>query len=324
MPLKGSKKTPKVAPKRHVAAKPPEPDFDPAYEGAYGRSDVALERRAVGTQPNSRARSAVERAEARMAAQSPAAVKKRKQPQMPGMDVNYNADVELDRERSVVRRAAPRRAEVADEYDPDSLGEGEEIIETKGQESQRAKMPRMEPVGRNDAQRTSRIPGRNEYGRIQAYNRAGKLISRTHYATSDKFDVPLHFIPDGWTYQWLSQATVGQANNNAHFFANGWEPVMSKRHDGVFMQKGHDGPIIVDGMLLVERPVQLTLEARAEELKAAKSLMRTQNEQFQPKMPGARSSRYRGTELRIKRELEEMPDEMAPRLVVDDGSYENV
>jgi hypothetical protein len=65
----------------------------------------------------------------------------------------------------------------------------------------------------------------------------------------------------------------------------------------------------------------VTLEARAEEVKAAKALLRTQNEQFQPKLPEARSRRYRGTELVINRELEQMPDDLRPQHIIDDGSY---
>lgn len=319
MPLKGKRGRRAVKPPAQTVPKRREPDMDPAYDGNYGSAAKPLHQRAVGTQPNSRARSAVERAEERLAAASPRALAKKPKKQMPGMDLDYNAD----REIAQFHRNSPRPEP---EYDPDSLGEGEEIIETSEQKKQRAKMARMQPVGRTEqgARIPPRIPTRNQYGRIQVRNRAGEIISRTHYATQDKFDVPLHMIPDGWTYQWLSQATVGQMNNNAHFYANGWEPVMAKRHDGIFMQKGHDGPIIVDGMILVERPIELTLEARAEELRTAKALLKTQNEQFQPKLPGARSSRYRGTELRIKRDLEEMPDDLRPQLVVDDGSYENI
>jgi hypothetical protein len=317
-----------------AARKATEPDFDPSYGGNYGDASQMLERRRAGTQPNSRAKSAVERAEERLHANSPEVRRvTRKKAQMPGMDIGYNDDRAMEIERKTAAAfLADMAARAADDdgYDPDSLGEGEEIIETEAQRrarlAQRASA-RMSPVGRREADGSRiapRIPARNEYGRIQAFNRAGKLISRTHNATSDKFDVPLHFIPDGWTYQWLSQETVGKANNNSHFFANGWEPVPAKRHDGVFTQKGYEGHIVVDGMMLVERPVQLTIEARLEELKRAKLQLKTQNEQFQPKLPGARSSRYRGTEMRVKRDLEEMPDEIRPRLVEDDGSMENV
>jgi hypothetical protein len=298
------------------ASEKPELDFDPSYHGHYGDASAPLERRMPGTQPNSRAKSAVERAEERARAATPAAKRRQKTPQMPGMDIGYHADRDLDHFRS-------------GDLGGDVLDENEEVILTKAQQRQRPRMAqvdaRMAPVGRTDVsgRQTPRVPHRDRYGRVMALNRAGKLISRTSYATTDKFEVPLSFIPDGWTYQWLSQSTVGKANNNAHFYANGWEPVPTRRHDGVFMAKGTDGPIIVDDMILVERPVELTLEARAEEVKAAKSLIRTQNEQFQPKLPGARSRRYRGTELSIKRELEEMPDDLRPQHVIDDGSYED-
>ncbi len=259
----------------------PEPDFDPAYAGNYGDAAQSLGRR------------------------GPA-------PQMPGMDIGYHADRDL---------VQPTRPALDD--DPDSLGDGEEVLATPEMEPA-PRQARVSSIGRRTMEH--RLPQRapirrTETGRILVQARDGRLVSRTSFTSGDKFDVPFHFIPEGWTYQWLSQATVGKPNNNAHFYANGWEPVPAARHDGVYMMKGHDGPIIVDDMILVERRVELTLEARAEEIKAAKQLLRTQNEQFQPRLPDAR--RHRGTAARIKREIEPMPSDIGrPSLVVDDGSYE--
>lgn len=288
----------------------PEPDFDPAYAGNYGDAAQPLERRRVGTQPNSRARNAVERAQERMQQADPR--RRGPAPQMPGMDIGYHADRDL---------VQPTRPALDD--DPDSLGDGEEVLATPEMEPA-PRQARVSSIGRRTMEH--RLPQRapirrTETGRILVQARDGRLVSRTSFTSGDKFDVPFHFIPEGWTYQWLSQATVGKPNNNAHFYANGWEPVPAARHDGVYMMKGHDGPIIVDDMILVERRVELTLEARAEEIKAAKQLLRTQNEQFQPRLPDAR--RHRGTAARIKREIEPMPSDIGrPSLVVDDGSYE--
>lgn len=185
---------------------------------------------------------------------------------------------------------------------------------------------RMGPIGRHaDDEPDTRVMSRqgisrNEFGRIQVENRAGELISRTSFGRNgDKFDVPLEWIPDGWTYQWIAENVTGKMVNNQGFFQNGWEHVPAKRHDGCFMAKGHDGPIIVDGQMLVERRVELTLEARAEEIAAAKNLLRVQNEQFQPRLPNAR--RHYGTQMQARRVLERLPEDIGrPALRVDDGS----
>src|SRR5260221_13756317 len=77
------------------AAAAAEPDMDPAYAGNYGPAEDRMGRRSVGTRPNDRAKSAVERAEARMKEQSPM---HRRAAQSPGMDVRYDADREAQEE----------------------------------------------------------------------------------------------------------------------------------------------------------------------------------------------------------------------------------
>ena len=119
--------------------------------------------------------------------------------------------------------------------------------------------------------------------------------------------MPIHLIPDGWSYQWIAVAVHGKNMNNNAMLANGWEAVPAKRHDGLFMGKGHDGPIIVEDQMLCERRIELTLEARAEEVAAAKALIKTQNDQFRPRLPDARNRR--GTGLRVKRSVEGLPPE---------------
>lgn len=265
-----------------------------SYGRDYGDASAPLEQRRVGTRPNDRARSAVERAEARLsAARHPT------QRQMPGMDIPYNADEELQ------------------QYYSD--GSGDQEIEEYEQPS----YPRMAPVGRSESggRGMERMPiRRNEFGRIMVLNRQNRMVSRTNWGHgSDKFDVPLHWIPEGWTYQWLAVDIYGKPMNNNGMFANGWEQVPARRHDGAFMERGHQGPIVLEGMMLVERRVELTMEARGEELAAAKGLLRTQNEQFQPRMPGARA--HDQTRLRVRRTLERMPGDIGrPELRVDDGT----
>ena len=265
-------------------------EVQPNYATDYGDAEKPLEQRRVGTRPNDRARSAVERAEARVAAARHPA-----QRQMPGMDIGYNADNELN---------------LASES-------------MDGEEYEEPNYPRMAPVGRSETgeRGIERTPiRRNEYGRIMVLNRQNRMISRTNWGNGlDKFDVPLSFIPDGWSYQWIAESIYGKPMNNNGMFSNGWEQVPARRHDGVYMERGHQGPIIVDGMMLVERRVELTLEARAEEVAAAKGLLRTQNEQFQPRLPGARG--HDQTRLRARRTIERMPGDIGrPDLRVDDGT----
>jgi hypothetical protein len=286
------------------------------YGDAYGDASQPLERRRTGTQPNNRATSAVERAEARAVnARHP------KLRQSPGMDVPYDADDQLQN--------------FYDEVEPDdelSLGEGEEVYPSEdelaeaqqkmsetiarrnsGGDVRLPKGARMAPIGRGEKgrgiERQATMRRNAQTGRIMFAMRDGRMISRTGSTGGmDKFDVPISFIPDGWSYQWIAVSVTGKPVNNTGMFAAGWEPVPAERHEGFFMPKGADGPIVIDDLMLCERRIEATLEARAEEISAAKSLLRTQNDQFKPALPGARSGR--GAALRVKRELERMPDDI--------------
>lgn len=118
-----------------------------------------------------------------------------------------------------------------------------------------------------------------ESTRPVALGRDGKPVTRRRVGNTDIFAVPPHIIPDGWDYQWNPHTITGQPATDQMIEAaeNGWEPVPSDRHDGMFMQKGYKGPIIRGGMRLDERPMQLTLEAKEEEYQKAQGQMRDQN-----------------------------------------------
>lgn len=174
------------------------------------------------------------------------------------------------------------------------------------------------PAERERMQRTARPTVlRDDYGRIAAYGRDGKtLLSRKVTDTGDKFYIPKEDVPDGWTYQWIAAEVIGKEENNSHYMQNGWSPVPAKRHDGKYMRPGASGNIVVDGMILVERPEVLTEDARTEELQNARNQLRTQNDQFKPKLPGARSQP--GTGLRAKRSIEGLPSDIGrPQYEID-------
>ncbi len=105
---------------------------------------------------------------------------------------------------------------------------------------------------------------------------------RTRKGTgTDRLHIPQHLIPDGVDLQWVTDTILGQPATQTRigFEVNGWQPVtpdmFGGRYDGMFMPKGFKGEINVDGLVLMERPMELTLEARAEERKAARSAINT-------------------------------------------------
>lgn len=182
--------------------------------------------------------------------------------------------------------------------------------------------PKLNPTVRRDL---TRHP---ETGRVVVV-RDGITYTRTHSNQGDKFFIAASDVPDGMSYQWIAVTVDGaeQRNSMQGFEMNGWRPVKMHRYPGrygpaLLNGRKNESPIILDGLMLVERPIELTIEAREEELKAAHQLIRTRNEQFAPKLPGALDRDRRGTGLRAKRSIDRMPSDIERptyQMDVDDG-----
>ena len=77
--------------------------------------------------------------------------------------------------------------------------------------------------------------------------------------------------PDGWVYEGKRISTYGQPDqqNIMEVYRYGWEPVPFSRHPNA-MPPGYTGTTIErNGMLLMQRPLYVQLEARAEEKQRA-------------------------------------------------------
>jgi len=88
----------------------------------------------------------------------------------------------------------------------------------------------------------------------------------------DRLKVPPHLIPDGMSYQWITDSIFGmlQPQRRARFERKGWMPVPAKRHDGIWMPKGYDGEINVEGLVLMERPIEYTKMAQDHDKRKAR------------------------------------------------------
>ena len=132
--------------------------------------------------------------------------------------------------------------------------------------------------------------------RKEVIGRDGKVMSRKRGTNVDRFHVPEHLIPEGWSYEWKSQTIMGQENtaHMMHMAENGFTPVDASRHPGYFMPDGYTGAIIRDGMILMERPIELTNEARQEDIDAANALMNYQRQQLGQMLPRGFSGDHAG------------------------------
>lgn len=97
----------------------------------------------------------------------------------------------------------------------------------------------------------------------------------------DPFHIDMSKIPAGMSYEWKRHTTSGM-EDPAYMMGlqeNGWEPVDVSRHPE-FMPSTYRGPIMRHGMILMERPVELTAEARAEDDMAARQQVRDKQAQL--------------------------------------------
>ena len=94
-------------------------------------------------------------------------------------------------------------------------------------------------------------------------------------ANSSRFDIPRHMIPDGMDYQWVSQTILGQPDPRQSVPAamNHWTPVPMKKHPHLVgpaqAAATPEAAIIVDGLMLCERPSYLTDQRKEQERRAA-------------------------------------------------------
>jgi hypothetical protein len=90
----------------------------------------------------------------------------------------------------------------------------------------------------------------------------------------DKFYIDPRDIPDGWDYNWKRYETLGMKDGSyeVELAQAGWEPVDSARHPHM-MPLNHNGPIIREGMILMERPAEISNRAKFIELQEARRVV---------------------------------------------------
>ena len=101
----------------------------------------------------------------------------------------------------------------------------------------------------------------------------------------DKFATPMP--PDGWSYEWKMKSVVGYVDPSylTKMARSGWEPVDTSRHPEM-MPRGAVGAIERDGMVLCERPMEITKEIQARDLRNARAQVRMKEGQLDPKGRG--------------------------------------
>lgn len=120
------------------------------------------------------------------------------------------------------------------------------------------------------ARTDARVPEREAIHGRERKRRRSSMINE------DTFYIPQDEIPEDSSYEWKRYAVNGL--EDPFYIANmreqGWEPVNPKRHP-TWVPPGYNQPhIIKGGQILMERPIELTREAQAEQRQLAKKQMR--------------------------------------------------
>ena len=122
----------------------------------------------------------------------------------------------------------------------------------------------------------ARVRGHRESQHETDHGPARRVRRRKATAVEDIFYIPVEEIPEGSSYEWKRYSVVGQEDPFylAQMREQGWEPVDPRRHPN-WLPPGYSQPhIIKGGMILMERPIELTEEARAEQKVLARQQVR--------------------------------------------------
>lgn len=125
---------------------------------------------------------------------------------------------------------------------------------------------------------------REEDPRTRAARRAAEI--RNHHNVDDdgvdEFFIDPAVIPPGWSYEWKRRTVMNEENAayQVQLQLKGWEPVPSSRHPEYMPDNGRFATIERKGMVLMERPLEITEAARQSEMRKARIQVRSKEEQL--------------------------------------------
>jgi hypothetical protein len=127
---------------------------------------------------------------------------------------------------------------------------------------------------------------------------------------ADEFYINPAIIPEGWSYEWklFSILNEEQSSYQVTLARTGWEPVPSDRHPELMPRGTKEKTVMRRGMQLMERPLEITLEAKQLERDKARRQVRIKEEQLTAAPPGQFGRDNKGEPLtRLGKTYEAMP-----------------
>lgn len=131
------------------------------------------------------------------------------------------------------------------------------------------------PAARRSAARPQAKPAAAVTQRVtpSAKTKPVRRNRRNDVGGGDVFYVPPHLIPRGYTVEWKRISTLNKEEDDSYFVDladQGWEAATVAQFPDLVSKNYTGKSIIRKGMMLMIRPKELTEEARAEDLQAAR------------------------------------------------------
>jgi hypothetical protein len=127
---------------------------------------------------------------------------------------------------------------------------------------------------------------------------------------TDDFYIDASVIPSGWSYEWKRRLVYNQEDPSyqVHLARMGWEPVPASRHPEMMPAGSSDRTIERKGMILMERPQEITEESRLIEARRARAQVRAKEEQLSAAPQGQFERSNKDAPLvKVKKGYEAMP-----------------
>lgn len=115
--------------------------------------------------------------------------------------------------------------------------------------------------------------------------RYGDLDQLGEITFDDKWNVE---APPGWTYEWKTFSVWNKEYPQYHnaLLRSGWQAVPATRHRDKMVPGSTDESIIIDGLMLMERPQELTQQRRRSEYLKAVEIVRMSEARLADAPPG--------------------------------------
>lgn len=141
--------------------------------------------------------------------------------------------------------------------------------------------PRLELRPESENPRSS-LPGEEDHlarAKERMDQLRGKINQDDLLEYQDKFYAE---APAGWSYNWKTWSIYNQHNPKhiANMMRGGWSFVPASRHRELLYPEYKDETIIIDGQILMERPIELTKRAEELQYRAATEQVRAKEEQL--------------------------------------------